>query len=190
MATARAGLDYGVAPLGLGVTRDFCAFAAKLDFADLPEAVVAEARRGVLDWIGCAVAGSRHATIDKVLAGLARIGSLERVPVIARGRRMGLLEAAIANGQMGHVLDFDDTHMDGVVLHTSSPTLAALFSAVETGDFSGRDLILAYVLAFEAGVRVGKTAPAHHDGGWHLTGTLGSIAAGIAVGKLLGLDAE
>lgn len=190
MATARAGLDYGVAPLGLGVTRDFCAFAAGLSFADLPAAVVAEARRGVLDWIGCAVAGSRHATIDRVLAGLARIGSLERAPVIARGRKMGLLEAAITNGQMGHVLDFDDTHMDGVVLHTSSPTLAALFSAVETGTFSGGDLILAYVLAFEAGVRVGKTAPAHHDGGWHLTGTLGSIAAGIAVGKLLGLDAE
>ncbi len=189
-ATARAGLDYGVAPLGLGVGRDFCAFAAALSFDDLPETVVAEARRGVLDWIGCAIAGSRHATLDKVIAGLDRIGSLERVPVIARGRRMGLLEAAIANGQMGHVLDFDDTHMDGVVLHTSSPTLAALFSAVETGDFSGRDLVTAYVLAFEAGVRVGKTAPAHHDGGWHLTGTLGSIAAGIAVGKLLGLDAE
>ena len=37
---------------------------------------------------------------------------------------------------------------------------------------------------------VGRTAPGHHKGGWHLTGTLGSIAAGVAGGKLLGLDAQ
>ena len=36
----------------------------------------------------------------------------------------------------------------------------------------------------------GRTAPGHHKGGWHLTGTLGSIAAGVAGGKLLGLDAQ
>ena len=138
VATARkADLDYGVAPLHLDVSRDFCAFAASVSYADLPAAVVAEARRGILDWVGCALAGSRHATIPKLLAGLEKIGSLERVPVIGHARKLGLLEAAIANGQIGHVLDFDDTHMDGVVLHTSSPTLAALFSAVETGHYTG-----------------------------------------------------
>ena len=36
----------------------------------------------------------------------------------------------------------------------------------------------------------GRTAPGHHKGGWHLTGTLGSIAAGVAGGKLLDLDAQ
>ena len=43
------------------------------------------------------------------------------------------------------------------------------------------DLMLAYAVGFEAGVRSGRTAPGHHKGGWHLTGTLGSIAAGVAV---------
>jgi 2-methylcitrate dehydratase PrpD len=45
-------------------------------------------------------------------------------------------------------------------------------------------------VGFEAGVRSGRTAPGHHKGGWHLTGTLGSIAAGVAGGKLLNLDAQ
>ena len=36
----------------------------------------------------------------------------------------------------------------------------------------------------------GQAAPGHHDGGWHLTGTLGSIAAGAACARLLGLDAR
>jgi 2-methylcitrate dehydratase PrpD len=183
-------VEYGVAPLKLGVSREFSAFAAGLKFEDLPADVVHESLRGVLDWLGCAIAGSTHATVTRTLAGVTAMGSPERVPVIARGRKLGLMEAALVNGQMGHVLDFDDTHMEGVVLHTSSPVLAALLSAAESGTFSGRDLITAYALAFEAGVRAGKASPAHHDGGWHLTGTLGSIAAGVAVGRFLGLDAD
>ena len=49
--------------------------------------------------------------------------------------------------------------------------------------------MLAYAVGFEAGVRTGWSAPGHHKGGWHLTGTLGTIAAGVAGGKLIGLDA-
>jgi 2-methylcitrate dehydratase PrpD len=51
-------------------------------------------------------------------------------------------------------------------------------------------LICATVAGFEAGVRTGQAAPGHHDGGWHLTGTLGAIAAGAAAARLLGLDAQ
>jgi 2-methylcitrate dehydratase PrpD len=39
-------------------------------------------------------------------------------------------------------------------------------------------------------VRAGRTAPGHHRGGWHLTGTLGSIAASAACGRLLALDGQ
>jgi 2-methylcitrate dehydratase PrpD len=187
-AESPATVEYGVAPLRLNVGRDFSTFLASFAYADLPEAVVHESRRGVLDWIGCALAGSRHPKLRKVLAGLKALGSAERATVIAHDLRLGLLEAAILNGQMGHILDYDDTHMDGVVLHTSSPVLAALFAVAETGRFSGRDLVCAYAAGFEGGVRVGKASPGHHDGGWHLTGTLGSIAAGVAVGRLLRLE--
>src|SRR6185436_13621737 len=96
----------------------------------------------------------------------------------------------LANGQMGHVLDYDDTHMGGVVLHTSSPVLAALLALAERAPVSGEAFMLAYAVGFEAGVRAGRTAPGHHKGGWHLTGTLGSIAAGAACGRLLSLDAQ
>ena len=104
--------------------------------------------------------------------------------------KLGLMEAALANGQAGHVLDYDDTHMGGVVLHASSPILAAVLALADRGGFDGRALICAHVAGFEGGVRVGQSAPNHHDGGWHLTGTLGSVAAGTACARLLGLDAQ
>jgi 2-methylcitrate dehydratase PrpD len=181
---------YGAASLDLNVTKDLCAFLAGFRFEDLPERAVHEARRGVLDWLGCALAGSKHATTGKLLAVLQAVGSAPQATVLGRGLKLGLMEAPLANGQMGHVLDFDDTHMGGVVLHASSPVLAALLALGERGHVSGRDLICAYAAGFEAGVRVGQSAPGHHAGGWHLTGTLGSIAAGVAGARLLGLDAR
>lgn len=181
---------YGVAALDLNVTKDLCAFLANFRYEDLPQAAVHEAKRGLLDWLGCALAGSGHKQIDMLLSVLKAVGGQPQATVLGRNLKLGLLEAPIANGQMGHVLDFDDTHMGGVVLHASSPILSSLFALSDRGGIDGKRLIGAYVAGFEAGVRAGQGAPKHHDGGWHLTGTLGAIAAGAACGRLLGLDAQ
>ena len=171
-------------------TKTLCRHLAAAQFGDLSAAAISEARRGVLDWLGCALAGSGHKTITTLLSVLQETSGRPQATVFGRGLRLGLLDAPLANGQMGHVLDYDDTHMGGVVLHTSSPVLAALFALAERAPVTGADFMLAYAVGFEAGVRAGRTAPGHHKGGWHLTGTLGSIAAGAAVAKLLRLDPQ
>jgi len=187
-------MDQNLDPKAVTLTKTLCAHLAAARFSDLSPAAQRECRRGVLDWIGCALAGSRHRTIDTLIGVLAEAGGRPQATVLGRDLKLGRLDAPLANGQMGHVLDFDDTHMGGVVLHASSPILAALFSLAErTPDgrsISGADLMLAYAVGFEAGIRSGLTAPGHHKGGWHLTGTLGTIAAGAAAGKLIGLDAQ
>jgi len=172
------------------LTKTFCAGLAAAGFGDLSAAAVRAARRGVLDWIGCALAGSGHKTITTLLDVLHETSGRPQATVFGRSLKLGLLDAPLANGQMGHVLDYDDTHMGGVVLHTSSPVLGALFALAERSPVNGSDFMLAYAVGFEAGVRSGRTAPGHHKGGWHLTGTLGTIAAGAAAGKLLGLDPQ
>ena len=184
------------------LTKTFCNYLAATTYESLTPAAVRECKRGILDWLGCALAGSPHSEIDITLETLKLNGGRPVATVIGRGLKLGLLEAPIANGQMGHLLDYDDTHMGGVVLHASSPILAALFALAEHLDelrgatnpvstpVTGREFMLAYATGFEAGVRVGRTAPGHHDGGWHLTGTLGTIAAGAACAKLLGLTGQ
>lgn len=182
--------DYGAASLGLKATRELAAFASELRFKDLPKAVIHQAKRGLIDWHGCALAGSPHATISKLLAGVAELGDSGPVAVVGQTRRFSRLAAALINGQSGHVLDFDDTHMGGVILHASSPILSALISACWDQPWDGRRFLAAYVAGFEVAVRVGQAAPAHHDGGWHLTGTLGTIGAAAACANFLGLNAE
>jgi 2-methylcitrate dehydratase PrpD len=183
-------MEQNLNPDAVTQTKTLCAHLAWARFTDLSAAAQREARRGVLDWIGCALAGSTHPTIAKLLDVLQEVGGRAQATVLGRNLRLGRLDAPLANGQMGHVLDFDDTHMGGVVLHASSPVLAALFSLAERAGASGAELMLAYATGFEAGIRSGWTAPGHHKGGWHLTGTLGTIAAAAAAGKLIGLDAQ
>jgi 2-methylcitrate dehydratase PrpD len=183
-------MDQNLSPDAVTLTKTLAAHLAAARFGDLTEAARHAARRGVLDWIGCALAACRHPTVTTLVDVLAETGGRPQATVLGRGLELGLLDAPLANGQMGHLLDFDDTHMGGVVLHTSSPVLAALLALAERTPVSGAELMLAYAVGFEAGVRSGRTAPGHHKGGWHLTGTLGSIAAGGACGKLIGLDAQ
>ena len=172
------------------LTPQLAHFLTEFSGTQLPPSVVHAARRGILDWLGCALAASQHPTISTLLAVLQWDKSGEVATVIGRGLRMSHRDAALVNGQMGHLLDYDDTHMGGVILHASSPILAALFSASERFPVSGQEFIAAYVAGFEAGVRIGQSAPDHHAGGWHLTGTLGTFAAAAAVGRLVQLNAQ
>ena len=182
--------SYGAAPTGRGLTAGLARFLAQTRYEDLPPVAVHEAKRAVLDWIGCALAGSSHPTVSVLLETFADLGSVPVATVLGRGRRLSLLDAPVANGQMGHVLDFDDTHLGGVILHTSTATLPALFALGEWRRSSGREVIVALAVAFEAGIRVGQAATSHHLGGWHLTGTLGTVAAAAGSARLLGLSPE
>jgi 2-methylcitrate dehydratase PrpD len=181
-------IEYGIASLNLKTTTRLCDFLSEIKFTQLEPAVLHAAKRGLLDWLGCALVGSPHPTVSILLDVLRASSDTGRATVLGRNLKLGVLEAALANGLMGHVLDFDDTHMQGVILHTSAPVLAALLAIAETHPISGREFIAAYVAGFEAGVRVGRAAPGHHAGGWHLTGTLGTIAAAAACGRVLKLS--
>jgi len=190
-ASSVEGGTYGAAATGLDITRSLARFLSRISYDDLPPAAVHEAKRAVLDWVGCALAGSTHPTVHRLLATFDELGSIPVATVLGqRGRRLSLLDAPVANGQMGHVLDFDDTHLGGVILHTSTATLPALFALGERRASSGRDVIVALAAAFEAGIRVGQAAPDHHRGGWHLTGTLGTVAAAAGSARLMELDAQ
>src|ERR1700731_2529711 len=152
-------MDQNLSPEAVTLTKTLCTRLANAKFSDLSVAAKHQARRGVLDWIGCALAGSGHKTISTLLEVLQETSGRPQATVLGRKLRLGLRDAPLANGQIGHVLDFDDTHMGGVVRHASSPGPAALSALPERPSadhpVSGADLMLAYAVGFEAGVRTG-----------------------------------
>jgi 2-methylcitrate dehydratase PrpD len=182
---------YGAGNTGLGISKKLTEFTSGIQFSQLSANAIHEAKRATLDWLGCALIGSKHPTAMNLVKTLKAMGSYSSVQVIGHpGLKMSLLDTPVANGQMGHVLDFDDTHLGGVILHTSTATLPALLALGEQNKLNGEQLIVSLVAAFEGGIRTGQAMPRHHHGGWHLTGSLGTIAASIGASRMLNLDAK
>jgi 2-methylcitrate dehydratase PrpD len=155
---------------------------------DVPSDVRHEACRAVLNYLGCAVGGSREPSVEIALTALAPFAGPSEARVIGRADRVDPLLASLLNGISAHVHDYDDT-TPGNYVHPSAPVASALFAYASVTPVSGRDFLNAFTLGFEATTRVGDAVyPAHYDAGWHITGTAGVFGAAAAIGRLLCLN--
>ncbi len=77
---------------------------------DLPESVVEDARRRVMDTIGVALAGSRMDYAAPVHDVLAEMGGRAEATVWGNGDRLPAAQAGFVNAAYAHGPDFDDTH--------------------------------------------------------------------------------
>jgi 2-methylcitrate dehydratase PrpD len=172
------------------VTRDLADWVAGCRLADIPAEVRREGVRTFFNWLGCAVGGARHETVDRALAAAMPFSGPPSATVIGRGERLDALHAALVNGISSHVLDYDDTHLK-TIIHPAGPVASALVAVAELRRVSGADLLEALLIGVEVECRVGNAVyPDHYDRGWHITGTAGVFGAAAAVGKLIGLDAR
>lgn len=157
---------------------------------DIPEGIRHEGLRTFVNWVGCAVGGASHETVDAALKGLAEFSGKPTSTVLGRSERMDAMHAALLNGISSHVLDYDDTHLK-TIIHPAGPVASAILALAETRPVSGYDFLTALILGVEAECRIGNCVyPDHYDRGWHITGTAGVFGAAAAVGKLLGLSTQ
>lgn len=170
------------------VTKTLARWAAEFPGADIPAAVRREGVRTFVNWLGCAVGGARHETVDRALAALGRFSGPAKATVLGRGERLDELHAALINGISSHVLDYDDTHLK-TIIHPAGPVASALLAVSEGQEVSGADFLTALIIGIEVECRIGNAVyPEHYDRGWHITGTAGVFGAAAAVGRLRGLD--
>lgn len=164
-------------------------FAASLRDDAIPNDVAASVRLRLLDLLGVALAASRDSAARPILAALEGWESGGRCSVVGAGRTAAAPLAALANGALAHVLDFDDTHA-GSITHASAVVLPAVLAAAEAAGADGRAATRAAVAGYETITRLGMAAPgAFHARGWHATSACGSLAAALAAGVAGGLDA-
>jgi 2-methylcitrate dehydratase PrpD len=157
---------------------------------DIPADVRHEARRALVNYVGCAVGGSLHPAVDLAIQALGPYSGPATASVLGRGERLDPLHASLMNGISSHVYDYDDTTPKNYS-HPSSPVASALFAYASVHPVRGRDFAEAFILGFEAESRVANAVyPAHYDAGWHITGTSGVFGAATAIGKLLGLSVQ
>ncbi|KAJ6627031.1 MmgE/PrpD family protein [Mycena sp. CBHHK59/15] len=167
-------------------------WAVNLSYSSLPPEVVQSAVQAFYNWAGCALGGSAHPTTTRAHDALAPFFGQPTSTLFGRkGARTDASHAALINGIASHVHDYDDTHLE-TIIHPTGPVASALFAQSEAlGSVTGEDFILALVTGIEAECKLGLGVwPEHYDIGWHITSTVGSIGAAVAVGKLMKLQKE
>ena len=160
------------------------AFALTTRYEDLPREVVVEARRRLVDALGCAVGA-----LDEPASSIAR-----RVAAAISGYAVGPIDwrrrsapdwAAFANGVHIRYLDCNDTYLSLEPAHPSD-NWAAVMAAGELAGADGKAWIAAAAIAYEVQCRLCDAASIRARG-WDHT-TYGSISSTLAAARLLGLS--
>lgn len=152
-----------------GLTPALARFLAQSRWEDIPAAIRHEGKRGLLNALGCILAGRDD-------------------PAIAIVRNVFPLEDALIDAAAATAHDYDDTHLP-TVIHATPPVAAVVLSVARKQKVSGTELLHAFVLGVETSCRMGNAVmPGHYERGWHITSTCGVFGATAAAAKLLRLD--
>ncbi|HEY7449065.1 MAG TPA: MmgE/PrpD family protein [Vicinamibacterales bacterium] len=171
-------------------TKTLAEYVIASRLGEIPGDVQHEARRALVNYVGCAVGGSLHPALDIAIRALGPFSGKPTAKVLGRPERLDPLHASLMNGISSHVYDYDDTTPQNYI-HPSSPVASALFAYASANAVNGRDFLQAFIMGFEAESRVGNAVfPSHYDAGWHITGTAGVFGAAVAIGRVLDLSLQ
>lgn len=174
----------------MNATQRLARFLADLQYADIPEPVLARCEDLFLDWVGSALASQGAHPIPLFERYAQRMGPGDGpARMLVNGRGTSPYFAALVNGAASHLVEQDDLH-NSSVLHPATVVFSAVLAAAQERGKSGRELLLASVAGYEAGIRIGEFMGRSHYRIFHTTATVGTLAAAVAVGKLLGFDRE
>jgi len=166
-------------------TETLSRYATSLRYGDLSPSAVKEAKRHIIDSLGCAMGGatSEPAAIARRLAPAWAGAPSARL--LGDGRATTPEAAAFANTAMIRFLDANDTYISRGSGHPSD-MLGAILAAAELAGASGTDFLLATVLGYEV---LGALADrvSLRERGWD-QGVFVAPASAAGAGRLLGLS--
>lgn len=161
-------------------------FALSTRFEDLPEAVVIEARRRLIDSFGCA-AGALGDPAPEIARKVASQFQGTPGAALFGGGRSTPDWAAFVNGVYIRYLDCNDTYLSLEPAHPSD-NLPAIMAIGEHVGADGKAWIAAMAVAYEVQCRLCDAASIRARGWDHPT--YGHFSSVLAAAKLLGLDHE
>ena len=147
-------------------------FAAECDYDRLPEAVRARTRLVILDCIGATIAGH----------GEGEVGAVAKRLAAGSGGRTPLMDAFLG-GTAGTMLEIDEGNQYARG-HPGIHVVPAVLAAARTRAVSGRQAMVATVLGYEIGARIGIASKLKVT--MHPHGTWGTVGAAVAIANLAG----
>jgi len=156
-------------------------------FDDLSQDAVYQAKRFLLDSIGCALGGYQQHDVSIALDVLDETAGPGQATVIGTGKQMDAVSASLANALMIRCMDYNDIYWKQDPCHPSDIFPAAIACCERAGS-NGRELIVGLVLGHEFEMRLCEAAfPGIRERGWHHA-TLTAFVSPIVAARMLHLD--
>jgi 2-methylcitrate dehydratase PrpD len=119
----------------------------------LPDAVLATTKLHILDTLAAMISGSRLKPGALAIRYVDSQGGNPQATVIGSQLVSSSVNAAFANGMMGHADETDDTHPFGP-FHAGCGVVAAALATGEVANKTGSDLVRSVALGFDLGARL------------------------------------
>ncbi len=180
-----------------GLTRALASFATQRDL-EIPEAVLCETKRLVLDTFGC-ILGGWATTKGQLAAKVAQdLSGAAQATILGRSTKVSIDHAAFANAELANALDADAVFLN--ISHVVPSVLPAVLAAAEATQAGGQRTLEAIVIAHELAARLTMAVTPVLEGSdgsrtYHAIGPVlgygpAALGAAAGVGRLMGLDAE
>lgn len=175
-----------------GATRDIADFAANLQFDEIPEDLILNAKQCIRDSLGCGVFGAETPWVQAVVRTVGLLGQSKTASAWGMKVKADPLGVAFINGTAAQGFELDDCH-DQSMSHYGAGVVPAVLACSEGafGAFDGKDIIRATVAGYEVGTRIGNTvSPSAFHRGFHPCGLTSTFASAATIAKLLDLDTD
>jgi len=171
------------------VTATMSQWAAGVKFEHLSKDAVYQAKRFLLDSLGCALGGFQQHDVKIALQVLDETAGAGPATVIGTGKKVDAVSASLANALMIRCMDYNDIYWKQDPSHPSDIFPAAL-ACGERARADGRELIVGLVLGHEFEMRFCEAAfPGIRERGWHHA-TLTAFVSPIVAARMLHLTWE
>ena len=170
-------------------TRALGEWVAATGLGDLPEDVVHDIKRLILDQLGCQVGCARLPWSRAVLGAFRGLSGSGPATVVVFGDRLPAGEAAFVNSVFAHGNEIDDAHIE-FRTHPGSVVIPAALAASQAAEgVTGDRLLVSIAVGCEVMLRVADAAgSALKDVRFHNTSSsVGPFGAAAAVARVLGL---
>ena len=165
---------------------DLSAFLENTSFDDLPAPVLERARFVIADCVAAIAGGAAEPEMQRLVARMAGNGGGSST-VLGAGLRVEASRAAFLNGTAGTFLEMDEGNQFSRG-HPGIHVVPAVLALAEAMGRNGRDVLLAVILGYEVGARIGMAAKIRPS--MHPHGTWGTTGAAVAVAKMMRADAR
>lgn len=170
------------------IAYQYARYALGLKYEMLPNEVIHQAKRCLLDALGCAI-GAYHAPGRMICETAARkLAGVEESTVFGSGQRTSALNATIVNNFLVRFLDCNDWGGGG----HNSDAIPAILAVSEREKVRGSDFLTSLVLSYELGARYMEAGGG--DTSLESKGWISDIRAGLtmppALGRLMGLNED